>query len=451
MSRKIIYLVISFLLLTTIFAGCGSSNTTVPTTTSAVENTTAASVSETTKDPNAEPFTIKVASWDLIEEKADATATPIIDYKKEVEKEYKAIYPNASIQWDTTGNEKYFDLLKTQLASNSADDVIFHQNDLVPFAKAGYLEDLTNQPFATTVLDSTKPGLMYQGKLLAVCQSVSGWALWYNEKMFADNGWPQPKTWDEFLKLCDTIKAKGISPLLGGFKDAWTIGGFVLADAVDIMGANPNFEIDLYNGKTKINGSEYAKMMGKVQTLFKNGYYNKDCLSINWDQSRAEFETGKGAMMIQGSWLPGMAAQDVKGFQTGYMPVPDEKGNVFMAYGLGDLISVNASSKIQDKANALLGVLIAKTPTELRLKDVSFSGIKGTNVQYSVDGVKAYADALQKSPSGLQPTTFLPQSVSTDLSNILSGIIAGKKFDPASLDQAQKDYEKDKALVVIPQ
>jgi hypothetical protein len=124
---------------------------------------------------------------------------------------------------------------------------------------------------------------------------------------------------------------------------------------------------------------------------------------------------------------------------------------VFMGYGLGRLISVNANTKILDKANALLGVLIAKTPLELRLKDNSFSGIKGTDVQYSLSGIKAFADALQSSPSGLQPTTFLPPSVSTDISNIISGIIAGKKFDPASLDQAQNDYEKDKALVAIPQ
>jgi raffinose/stachyose/melibiose transport system substrate-binding protein len=451
MSRKIICLAISLLILTTLFAGCGSNNDTSANTSSGTDGTTAAVTQATTQNTNEEAFTIKVSSWDLIDEKADANATPVIDYKKEVEKEYKAIYPNATIQWDNTGNEKYFDLLKSQLASNTADDIIFHQNDLVPLAKAGYLEDLTNQLFASTVLDSTKPGITYQGKLLAVAQNISGWALWYNEKMFADNGWALPKTWAEFLKLCDTIKATGISPLLGGFKDAWTIVGFPLADAVDIMGANPNFEADLYNGKTKINGPEYAKMMGKVQTLFQNGYYNKDCLSINWDQSRAEFETGKGAMMIQGSYLPGMAAQDVKGFQTGFMPVPDENGNVFMGYGLGKLISVNANTNILDKANALLGVLIAKTPLELRLKDISFSGIKGTNVQYSIDGIKAFADALQNSPSGLQPTTFLPPSVVTDLSNIISGIIAGKEFDPASLDQAQSDYEKDKALVVISQ
>ena len=37
------------------------------------------------------------------------------------------------------------------------------------------------------------------------------------EKLFPDQGWQYPKTWDEMIALCKTIKAAGIAP--------WTYAG----------------------------------------------------------------------------------------------------------------------------------------------------------------------------------------------------------------------------------
>ena len=34
--------------------------------------------------------------------------------------------------------------------------------------------------------------------------------VWYSPKMFSDNGWTVPETWDDMLKLSDTIAATGI-------------------------------------------------------------------------------------------------------------------------------------------------------------------------------------------------------------------------------------------------
>ena len=44
----------------------------------------------------------------------------------------------------------------------------------------------------------------------------------YNRDMFEENGWKIPETWSEFISLCDTIKASGVTPLYLGYKDTWT-------------------------------------------------------------------------------------------------------------------------------------------------------------------------------------------------------------------------------------
>lgn len=48
--------------------------------------------------------------------------------------------------------------------------------------------------------------------------------VWYSPKMFKDNGWAVPTTWDEMLKLSDTIAAKGIKPWCAGFESGVATG-----------------------------------------------------------------------------------------------------------------------------------------------------------------------------------------------------------------------------------
>ena len=48
--------------------------------------------------------------------------------------------------------------------------------------------------------------------------------LWYNKKVFADNNLMPPKTWDEFFKVADALKAKGIVPFVIGTKEGWEAG-----------------------------------------------------------------------------------------------------------------------------------------------------------------------------------------------------------------------------------
>ena len=59
------------------------------------------------------------------------------------------------------------------------------------------------------------------------------------------------------MTLNAKIKQSGISPIIGGFKDAWTIQGVYLPiAATSEFIQNPNFELDLYSGKVKIDGPE---------------------------------------------------------------------------------------------------------------------------------------------------------------------------------------------------
>ncbi|MFX5684513.1 extracellular solute-binding protein, partial [Acinetobacter baumannii] len=46
----------------------------------------------------------------------------------------------------------------------------------------------------------------------------------YNEEIFDRLGLSVPTTWDELVQTAETLKANGIAPVYGTFKDDWTVG-----------------------------------------------------------------------------------------------------------------------------------------------------------------------------------------------------------------------------------
>ena len=64
----------------------------------------------------------------------------------------------------------------------------------------------TGRPTARSTASSTPPPLDANVKSF----------VWYSPKMFADNGWTIPTTWDEMMALSDTIAATGIKPWCAG-------------------------------------------------------------------------------------------------------------------------------------------------------------------------------------------------------------------------------------------
>ena len=62
------------------------------------------------------------------------------------------------------------------------------------------------------------------GEIYAIPSNIHrGNVLFYNKKVFTDNGLKAPTTWDEFSTVADALKAKGIAPLAVGGKDTWSV------------------------------------------------------------------------------------------------------------------------------------------------------------------------------------------------------------------------------------
>ncbi|HTG67742.1 MAG TPA: extracellular solute-binding protein [Candidatus Udaeobacter sp.] len=390
------------------------------------------------EDQTDEAFTLRVSYW----------AQDKNGYFDAVEKKFKEKYPNATIKWDKLDEKDFAEVTENQLKSGQAADILFNQK-IKEYAKAGYLLDLSDQPWTQRMIDSAKKTVAYKGKIYGAALDVSTFGAYYNKTIFERLQLQPPKNWDEFIALCAKIKEAGISPILGGFKDSWTIQGTYLPiAATSEFLENPNFEWDVYTGKAKIDGPEVNAAMQKFQELAHNGFFNPDAMRIGYDESTQQFIDGKGAIQLMGSWTPGVVDSKTSDFKMGFFALPDQNGNTVMAAAPDKQVAINAKTLYAVKAKYLLSLLLDKDMLEIYSKNVALSAFKDVIAEYGNPAMKDVQKALQLYPTSINPGHLFTGSANASINEALNHILSGKELQD-ELKEADENYIKDKATLIL--
>ena len=145
--------------------------------------------------------------------------------------------------------------------------------------------------------------------------------MWYNKKVFADNGLQPPTTWDEFFQVGDVLKAKGIVPLVIGTKEGWEAGHTFETMLVSFLGAD-GYK-GLWTGATPWTDPKVTQALEAFKKVMT--YANTDYSALTWSDAAQYLVDGKGAMHIMGDWTDGWFTS--KGYKDyGWAPVPGTKG-----------------------------------------------------------------------------------------------------------------------------
>ena len=104
------------------------------------------------------------------------------------------------------------------------------------------LVDLTNDPALKDTDPSFLPAVTQNGKVYgAPWGTAMGGGILYNKDVYSQLGLSVPKTWAEFESNSEKIKAAGITPVLGTFKDTLTSQLFVLGDFHNVPPRTPSW------------------------------------------------------------------------------------------------------------------------------------------------------------------------------------------------------------------
>ncbi len=180
--------------------------------------------------------------------------------------------------------------------------------------------------------------------------------LWYNQKIFTDNGLTAPKTWDEFFTVADALKAKGVTPLIVAGKDGFEAGHTFETILAGALGSE-DYK-GLWTGKVAWTDARVTQALETFKKLMS--YANTDGSSLTWDAAAQYLVDGEGAMFIMGDWADGwFSSQKYTGY--GWAPVPGTQG-IFVA--LSDSFAAARGAKNQANLQSWLKLAGSKAGQE---------------------------------------------------------------------------------------
>ena len=128
------------------------------------------------------------------------------------------------------------------------------------------------------------------------------WGLWYSTTLFQKNNWQIPKTWDDFMTLCATIKAAGIAPFAHQGKYPY----YMMVPLMDMVAKNGGPDVQTAIDNLEPNAWKADAVKNSVEAIYMlvdKGYMLPGTEGLTHIQSQTLWNQGKAAVIPCGSWL----------------------------------------------------------------------------------------------------------------------------------------------------
>ncbi|MFV0133148.1 ABC transporter substrate-binding protein [Streptomyces sp. HMX87] len=312
-------------------------------------------------------------------------------------------------------------------------------------AESGKVADLEEELKKLGVFDRLEPAAvstvyaLYGGELRVLPYEYNIEGIFYNKKLFEENGLKVPGTWEELVKAAAKLEAEGVQPFSASGEQGWPLTRLISGYLYRSLG--PEALRKVADGKAKLTDPEYVEAAEEVAELGRKGYFGKGVGSIDYDTAMNQFLTGKAAMFYMGSWALANISDEqqnkVGAENVGFMPFPAVAGGEGSIgqypsnVGLG--ITLGAKS-FDDKTGDWVSC-IAKNYGSTALKDHgSISGFKvSTEVKDANEVTTQVRDTISSSTRNVLWFEALFSTKATTVSqqnaaSLVTGTISPEQF-----------------------
>jgi ABC-type sugar transport system, periplasmic component len=309
-------------------------------------------------------------------------------------------------------------ILKTRLAAKEDLDIfdIHAVNDMATFNKAGYLENLNDQPFAGKLLDNVKPIVSVDNKVLGLPLESLAYGYLYNKKIFNDLGLKPPTTITEMKSVIEKLKAANINPFLISYKDSWipqlflplTVGSYAST-------TNKDFITKMNDGTGSFK--DISGMFDIIDLVNANG--TSKGMDIGADDGCAAFVQGKAAMWVQGPWESESILKLDSKFEIGNAPLPinDDPKATLISTSVSTTLCVSKYSKNKEVSKALLNYILDDEVTNDFYQSMKFNQVAKNQTFTSYPWVDEALTYVKAGQSCQDPA--IPQAVKDEVGKVL--------------------------------
>ncbi|MEK3901951.1 ABC transporter substrate-binding protein [Paenibacillus sp. FSL R7-0179] len=223
--------------------------------------------------------------------------------------------PNVKIDIETLAEEPFKNKLKAYMASNEALDVTMVHGgaELNTLVQAGYVKELDPKEYEGDTykfLPGVYKSFTFNDKLYGLPRNSDYEVIYYNKKLFDDNGIKIPTTYAELLEAGKQFRAKGIEPMSMNGKDLWSFAAF-FQDLVVRLTGDQNLMLDAVAKKKNFTGDEnFTKAAELLAQARDTKLFQESFMTADYGASQNLFTQGRAAMWYMGSWEAGMATND---------------------------------------------------------------------------------------------------------------------------------------------
>ena len=390
MRFKKLSLILSALVVSTLFAGCGNS-----------ASKEEGKENENVATSTTEEKVLKIAALE--------GGRGVAHWEKLVEK-FEESHEGVKIELTAASNLE--EVIRPQIQGGNIPDLIYLATGrpealTETFINEQALHDLSNVMEMTVpgesvkvkdkildgFLDTSSTAPYGDGKTYLAPLFYSPTGLFYNKGLFEEKGYEVPKTWDEFFALGDKAKADGISlfayPTAGYFDSAMPA---MLAASGGIEGFNKamNYEEGFWTSDEATRVLEtFAKLKDYTEpSVVANA--NGD----NFKKNQQLVLDNKALFINNGDWLPGEMADAprAEGFEWGFTAYPAyEDGGDMYSYNFFEQMYIPAEASNIELAEEFMAYLYSDEAVSI----IAEIGKSVVPVEGSIEIASKYLDELQ--------------------------------------------------------
>ena len=214
-------------------------------------------------------------------------------------------HPEITLNWEAFENESYKTKIKAAVSADELPDIFFTWScaflgDFVSAGKVYCLDDVY-QNYKDELPVVMLGNSTYEGKHYGVPLTMNIVGLFANMDLLKEAGYDEiPGTYEDFIKCCDDLKAKGITPFGCAGKETWCVTEYLESIIEKSIGAEELNNV-FVNGATW-NNQGIADAVDTFQEMITKEYFDPAGIGLTNDEVKANFMAGKYAFYMNGTW-----------------------------------------------------------------------------------------------------------------------------------------------------
>ncbi|MGI8486357.1 MAG: ABC transporter substrate-binding protein [Thermomicrobiales bacterium] len=366
--------------------------------------------------------------------------------------------PNISIELSSDVLTFENGSLQTTLQSGEGPDVLSVNSGpgrVGLLASSGLILPLDDLYASTGIADVYLPDVMQQirdqnadGKIYEIVEGLDVFQFYYRKDIFEKQGLVPPKSWDDFLTLCQSLQDSGTQPILLGARDNFQ-GGWLLGNLVQASAGREAMTEVIY-GKGDFTQPNIVRAADLLKQLVDKEYIKGlEAAALSGDQAQAAFGQAQGAMIVlaQGQVLSlgrdGIDLGSIGSFllpslNTGQAPAPTS--------GLATSWVISAATKQRDAAEAWMKWAASDDFLRIEIENGGFL-VPARKVPDGVVLPPTLQDAVDKlaKGAGYNPSVYFSAPAKDAWYAAVQTIITGQSSPEKAFANVQAGLEKGRA------